>query len=93
MEIQLTADQIAFARQAVDTGRLHREEDAVEEAMALWENRERIRAEIMAAVDAAETSIQRGEGRIITHQSMRELADEVKQRGRKRLAAHPIPSK
>jgi hypothetical protein len=35
----------------------------------------------------AEASIGRGEGRAITQNSMRQLADEVKQRGRNRLAA------
>lgn len=44
--------------------------------------RERVRAEILAAVDAAETSLSRGEGRVITRQSMQELAGRVKQRGR-----------
>jgi Arc/MetJ-type ribon-helix-helix transcriptional regulator len=35
MEVRLTADQEAFIRQAIETGRLHHEEDAVEEAMLL----------------------------------------------------------
>ena len=89
MKVRLTPDQKAFVRQAIETGRFHREEDAVQEAMFLWEERERTRAEILAAVDAAEASLARGEGRIITEQSMRELADQVKQRGRARLAAEP----
>jgi hypothetical protein len=42
-------------------------------------------AEILAAVDAAQASIARGEGRTITQVSMRQLAGEVKQRGRIRL--------
>ncbi len=87
MEVELTADQKAFARQAVETGRLHREEEAVQEALALWEERERARAEVRAAVDMAERSLARGEGRPITQQSMRDLAIQVKQRGRTRLAA------
>jgi Arc/MetJ-type ribon-helix-helix transcriptional regulator len=85
MEVQLTADQKAFARQAISTGRLRREEEAVQEALDLWEARERARAEILAAVDMAE--LKRGEGRIITQQSMRDLASDVKQKGRARLAA------
>ena len=84
MEVQLTPDQKAFVRQAIESGRLHREEDAVQEALSLWE--ERARAEILAAVDVAEVSIARGEGRPITQDSMRQLAGEVKQRGRRRLA-------
>ena len=87
MEVHLTPDQKAFVRQAIESGRLGREEDAVQEALFLWEERERTRAEIVAAVDVAEASIARGEGRTITQESMRQLADEVKQRGRSRLAA------
>jgi Arc/MetJ-type ribon-helix-helix transcriptional regulator len=87
MEVHLTPDQKAFVRQAIESGRLHREEDAVQEALSLWEERERARAEILIAVDLAEASIGRGEGRAITQNSMRQLADEVKQRGRNRLAA------
>lgn len=80
-------DQKALARQAIEAGRLHREEDAVQQALALWEERERTRAETLAAVDLAETSLARGQGRATTQQSMRELADKVKQRGRARFAA------
>jgi Arc/MetJ-type ribon-helix-helix transcriptional regulator len=87
MEVQPTPDQKAFARQAIETGRLQYEEDAVKEALSLWEERERTRAEILAAVDEAEVSLARGEGRTITQESMRELADQVNQRGRARLAA------
>jgi Arc/MetJ-type ribon-helix-helix transcriptional regulator len=87
MEVQLTPDQRAFVRQAIESGRLLREEDAVKEALVLWEERERARAEILAAVEEAEASLARGEGRVITRESMRELAEEVKRRGRARLAA------
>ncbi|MGD0568135.1 MAG: hypothetical protein ABSA78_06995 [Candidatus Sulfotelmatobacter sp.] len=86
MEV-LTPDQEAFVRQAIESGRLHRPEDAVEEALRLWEERERTRAEILAAVDAAEASLDRGEGIEVTEQSMRELAEGVKPRGRARLEA------
>jgi len=87
MEVRLTPDQEAFIRRAIENGRFHRAEDAVEEALSLWEERERTRAEIIAAVDA-EDSLARGEGRsITTQQSTRKLASEVKQRGRARLAA------
>jgi len=86
MKVDFTPDQKAFIRQAIEAGRLHREEDAVQEALSLWEERERTRAEILAAVDTAEASLARGGGRTITQQSMQELGDEVKRRGRARLA-------
>lgn len=93
MEIQLTADQKALALQAIQAGRLQREEEAVQEALALWEERERVRAEILASLDAAEASIARGEDRVITEQSMRDLAVKVKQRSRARLAAEQAQHK
>ena len=92
MKVDFTPDQKAFIRRAIEAGRFQREEDAVQEALSLWEERERTRAEILAAVDVAEGSLARGEGYTITQQSMRQLAEEVKQRGRTRLAAEqPAP--
>ena len=60
MDVRLTPDQEAFIRQAVETGRFHRPEDAVEEALSLWEERERTRAEILAAVETPDASFARG---------------------------------
>jgi Arc/MetJ-type ribon-helix-helix transcriptional regulator len=47
MEVQFTTDQKAFVRQAIESGRLGRDEDAVKEALSLLEERERTRAEIL----------------------------------------------
>src|SRR5260370_37621658 len=91
MEVKLTLDQKAFVRETIESGRLKREEDAVREALALWEERESTRAEILAAVDGAEASLGRGEGRIITRQSMRDLAAAVKRRGSGPLATGETP--
>ena len=60
MEITLTSDQKAFVRQAIESGRLHNEEDAVLEALALWEERERQRAEFLASLDDARASLGQG---------------------------------
>jgi len=87
MEVRLTPDQEAFVRQGIAAGRFQSEAEAVAEALALWEERERARAEILAAVDAADTSLDHGEGIVVTDQSMRELAEDVKRRGRIRLEA------
>jgi Arc/MetJ-type ribon-helix-helix transcriptional regulator len=86
MEVNLTPVQKAFVRHAIENGRLRGDEDAVKEALALWEERERTRAEILAAVDGARASLARGEGRPITQESMKYIADDVKRRGRARLA-------
>jgi putative addiction module CopG family antidote len=93
MDVQLTPDQRAFVGQAIQSGRLREEEDAVREALSLWEERERTRAEVLAAVDEAESSFALGEAREITQQSMRELANKIKERGRASLSgeANPAP--
>ena len=87
MDVHLTPDQKAFARRAIESGRLHSEQDAVQEALALWEERERQRTEFLLTLDDARDSLARGEGRVITQQSMQQLAREVKERGRARLLA------
>jgi Arc/MetJ-type ribon-helix-helix transcriptional regulator len=87
MEVQLTPDQKAFVRQAIESGRLGREEDAVTEALFLWEERERRRLEILASADRAEASLARNEGRrITTPEEIKQLADDIRRRG---LARHP----
>ena len=87
MDVNLTPDQKAFARRAIESGRLHSEQDAVREALALWEERERQRTEFLLTLDDAKASLAGGEGRVITEQSMHQLAQEVKERGRARLLA------
>ncbi|MBV9296842.1 MAG: hypothetical protein JO145_14820 [Acidobacteriaceae bacterium] len=85
MDVQLTPDQKAFARRAIESGRLHSEQDAVQEALALWEERERQRTEFLLTLEDARASLAREEGRLITQDSMRQLAQDVKERGRARL--------
>jgi len=94
VNVELTRDQRVFVRQAIEDGRFAREEDAVQEAMALWEERERRRLEMLAMLDEAEESLARGEGREITEGSMKALAEHTKERLRRRIAAErPAPSR
>ena len=86
MELRLNADQEALIREGIESGRLRTPEDAFEEAMSLWEERERRRIEILAAVDASEASLARGEGRRITsREQAAQLAEDVRRRGIDRL--------
>ena len=87
MNVELTPDQRDFVRMAIESGRVSGEEEAVQQALALWEERERRRLEILAMLDEADASLARGEGIPITEESMRALAEDVKQEGRRRLAA------
>jgi putative addiction module CopG family antidote len=87
MNVELTPDQRAFVRKAIESGRFSREEEAVAEALALWEELERRRLEILAMVDEADASFARGEGIPLTEQSIKELVEEAKQRLRRRIEA------
>ena len=51
MKIELTLDQRAFVQKAIESGRFTSEEEAVHEALALWEGRERRRLEILTMLD------------------------------------------
>jgi Arc/MetJ-type ribon-helix-helix transcriptional regulator len=93
MQVQFTDDQKAFIEEGIQAGRFSREEDALREALLLWEFRERRRAEILAAVDLAEASFARGEGRLIkTIEEAAQLAEDVKRRGLAELGAEPTGS-
>jgi Arc/MetJ-type ribon-helix-helix transcriptional regulator len=87
MDVQLTSDQQAFARRAIESGRLHSEQDVVQEALVLWEERERQRAEFLLTLDDAIASLARGEGRVITQENMQQLASEVRERGRAAMSS------
>lgn len=86
MPFQPTPDQEAFMRDAVRVGRLRQPEDALPEAMLLWERRERARARILAAVDEAEASLARGEGRTLEEGDLPGFVEEIHQRGLARIA-------
>lgn len=87
MNVELTPDQRAFVAKAIESGRFSRAEQAIEEALALWEERERRRLEILAMLDEADASFARGEGIPITQESVPVLIEEAKQRLHRRIEA------
>ncbi|MEI9814141.1 MAG: type II toxin-antitoxin system ParD family antitoxin [Acidobacteriota bacterium] len=85
MDVTLTPDQEAFIRHAIESGRFKRKEDVVQEALALWEERERERAGFFATLQDARSGA--GRGQAITEESVRYIAEDVKRRGAARFAA------
>jgi len=81
MEVHPTPDQEAFIRQAIESGRLKREEDAVREALSLWEERDRSQTELLAALDEAEADLQTGRFTDYTDETLLQLATELKREG------------
>lgn len=57
------------------------------------EELQRRRQEFLATLDEARGSVVRGEGRVITRESMRQVAADVSERGRARLLAELIQSR
>jgi Arc/MetJ-type ribon-helix-helix transcriptional regulator len=92
MEVQFTPDQQALVRDAIASGRLHRPEDAMRQALLLWEERERRRLEILAAVELSRASLARGEGRTVrTREESTRLVSDIARRGMVRLEAEQNP--
>jgi Arc/MetJ-type ribon-helix-helix transcriptional regulator len=92
MQIRLTDGQKAFIRDGIQSGRFTCMEDALQEALTLWEDRERRRAEILSAVDQAEAAFAaREERRITTREETAQLANEIKRRGLANLTSESDP--
>ena len=89
MEVQLTPDQEAFVRQAIDSGRLPHAEEAVQQALSLWESRERSRVEILCALDEAESDLAVGNFSDYSEESLPRLAQELKREARASLSSGP----
>ena len=88
MEVQLTDDQKAFVRQGIEMGRYSHEEDALRDAMSMWEERERRSVEILVAVDFAEASFARGEGDVVTTDAeAAQLFEHIKAEGMRLFAS------
>lgn len=85
MEIQLTPAQEAFLRQAIESGRIHHAEEAVQQALALWEARERGRIEVLSALDEAEADLQTGNFSDYYDESLPTLGEELKREARSSL--------
>jgi putative addiction module CopG family antidote len=86
MEVQLSPDQEAFIRKAVASGRYPSAADAVRDAIARWEEGERARLELLAALDEAEADLEAGRYSDYTDATLTSLADDLKREARKLLS-------
>jgi Arc/MetJ-type ribon-helix-helix transcriptional regulator len=91
MEIQLTPAQEAFLRQAIESGRIHHAEEAVQQALSLWETRERGRLEILSALDEAEGDLQTGNFSDYGDESLPKLGEELKREARASRLSDDLP--
>jgi putative addiction module CopG family antidote len=86
MQVELTPEQSTFVDLGIQEGRFRDSEEAVRQALAQWEKRERIRVEVLTSLDLAEQSIEAGEGESYTSETLSELVASVHARGAARFA-------
>lgn len=86
MEIELTPEQDSLVSLGIEQGRFRRREDAVRDAMALWEEQERARIDLLAKIEAGESSCNEGDPILDSDEAVAAFFDDIKQRGRAKLA-------
>ncbi len=82
MQVDFTPDQEAFVNEAIRSGRLNRAEDAVRQALSLWEGEERKRLEILAAFDESDADVESGNYDDYADETIPQLAAELKAEAR-----------
>jgi Arc/MetJ-type ribon-helix-helix transcriptional regulator len=92
MEIELTPEQDDLIRLGIEQGRYRDSADAIQRAMELWVERERVRLELVASLDEAADSIEGGEYTEYTEETLAQLPSDVAKRAKTRLAAQECAS-
>jgi Arc/MetJ-type ribon-helix-helix transcriptional regulator len=87
MEIELTPEQDSLVSLGIEQGRFRHREDAVRDAMALWEERERAQIELLAELEAGEGSFDEADPVLDSDEAVAAFFDDIKLRGRAKLAA------
>jgi len=86
MQVDLTPAQASFIDLGIQEGRFRNSEEAIREALAQWEKRERARIELLASLDSAEQALDAGEGEEYTIETLSSLVQSVQERGIARLS-------
>jgi putative addiction module CopG family antidote len=85
MQLDLTPEQTTFVDLGIREGRFANREEAVRQALAQWERRERERAQLVASLEAADASLDAGEGEIYEVDQLSLLTESIRRRGHERL--------
>ncbi len=86
MQIELTADQSTFIDLGIREGRFRSTEEAIQQALAQWEKRERSRAELLASLELADKEIDAGGGEVYDSGDLSSLVENVRTQGMQRLS-------
>jgi putative addiction module CopG family antidote len=86
MQVELTPAQASFIDLGIQEGRFRNSEEAIREALAQWEKRERARVQLLTSLDSAEQALDAGEGEDYTIETLSSLVQSVQERGTARLS-------
>ncbi len=87
MEVSLTPGQEVLIQRAIEQGRYRSAEEAVRDAMARWEERERQRIDLTTDVGRAEMELNSGCYSDYTDDTLPLLAEELKREAREMRAS------
>lgn len=87
MDIELTPEQDSLVSLVIEQGRLEHREDAVRDAMVLWERRERARIELLAELEAGDSRPEEEDIILDSDEATAAFFEDIKQRGRAKLTA------
>lgn len=92
MEVHLTPQQEAFLEQNVRAGRFHSKQEAIAWAVDRLQDHERAMEELRAAVDQGDEDFAQHRYAEYTHETLPQLAEELKREARAlRSAASDVP--
>jgi putative addiction module CopG family antidote len=87
MQIELNPEQASFVDLGIQEGRFSNSEEAIQQALALWVKRERVRLELLAAIDAGDSSPREGDMILDSEEDIAAFFAGVHERGLAKLAS------
>ena len=85
MQIELSPEQSSFVDLGIQEGRFRAPEEAMQQALALWVKRERMRLELLAAIDAGDNSPREDDTVLDSEEDIKAFFTGVEQRGLAKL--------
>lgn len=87
MQIQLSPEQRSFVEMGIQQGRFRDPEEAMQEALSLWIERERVRLELLAEIEAGDDSPRENDTVLDTDEEIADFLTDVEQRGLAKLSS------
>jgi len=90
MQIQLSPEQRSFVELGIQQGRFRDPEEAMQQALSLWVERERARLELLAEIEAGDASPRENDAVLDSDEEIADFLAGVEQRGLARLSGSKL---